>query len=129
MIEAAVLYILTHRAELTALVADRVYPQTLPQKPILPAITYTRTGTYQGYTKDGPEGAATPNFQVDIWNPDLVNARQVAAQVKAAMHAAWSTTVAGVRLGRIECTDDRDAYDQNVKVVGVTLDFSVQHRV
>lgn len=128
MIEKALFQILTGHAELTAHVGDRVYPLLLPQSPTLPAITYTRVGTARGYNNDGPDGAAEPSFQISVWTPDLLTAATVAGHARAALHGAWNATVAGVRLGRVTCSDDRAAYDQNGNVVGAEFDVSMQHR-
>lgn len=128
MIEQALFEILTGHPGLSALVSNRVYPLILPEDPELPAITYQRITTTRGYTVDGPDGAANPTFQITIWNPALLAANQVAGQVRAAVHAAWRTVVADVSIGSITVSDDRNAYDQNGKVVGIEFDVTIWHR-
>lgn len=127
MIEQAIYTILTGHAGLSALIGDRAYPVILPQGTTLPAITFKRNDTSREYSHDGFSGLATPTFEITVWEPKPLTAKQIAAQVRAAMNAARRTTVAGVAIGSVTCEDERDAYDQESREVGVQLDFDISH--
>lgn len=127
MIEVALFQILTGYAGLTALVGARAYPLLLPQNCTLPAVTYQRITTPREYSHAGPSGIASPTFQFNVWDSDILRAKQVAEQVRGALHGARNTTVAGVKIGGVTCVDEGDSYDQNSNAIGVQLDFEIWH--
>lgn len=78
-------------AGLTALVSTRIYPQPLPQGATLPAVTYKRISTPRVMSHSGASGLAMPRFQFDCWSEDVLEARQVANQVRIALTAFRGT--------------------------------------
>ena len=65
---------LATQAELTGLVAARIYCPRLPENATLPAIGFfTRGGTSTPYIPDMP----APSVQFDCWADDPIEARQV----------------------------------------------------
>lgn len=127
MIEAAIFAILTGGFELSGLVESRVFPVTIPQGTPHPAIAYTRISTGRDYSHDGYSGLADAVFQVTVWDPDVMKAKQVAEVVRAEMHSVSRTTVAGVYIGSVTCEDERDSYDEQGRLTGVQLDFRIIH--
>lgn len=127
MILQAVYQILIGNPGLAALVGDRVYPVVIPEDVPSPVITFQRVTTDREYTKDGPSGVATVMLQVNVWEPDPLKAAQVGAQVVKALHAAWNGAVAGVELGEVKCLNEMDAYDEETKLAGVQLEWSIQY--
>jgi hypothetical protein len=52
---------------IAALVAARVYPLRLPQKPVLPAIVLTQISSHRSKHLRGAEALARARYQVDAW--------------------------------------------------------------
>ena len=69
---------------LTALLSTRVYPAQLPQRPTLPALTYTRISTLFYQTRDS-SSLERPRFQFDCWADSYGAARGVAQQLRQAL--------------------------------------------
>lgn len=82
-VESELVSQLTSFAGLAALVADRVY-RSLPQEPVLPAVTYLRVDTAVENDHAGFDGLIHPRFQVECWALTDLVALDVAEQVMAA---------------------------------------------
>lgn len=70
MIESAVLYLTTNARSggaLGALIADRMFPDELPQAPTYPAAVYTVVSGPRDYTLDGPSGLVPFRVQFDLY--------------------------------------------------------------
>ncbi len=50
-----------------SLVAGRIYPVRLPQKAVMPALTYQQISGVRIGQLNGPASAADPRYQVDAW--------------------------------------------------------------
>lgn len=95
---------LTGVAGLVALISTRLYPQSIPQEPTLPAISYFRVDTPAIYVHNQATAIAeTPRFQYDCWATSHANMIAVADALKAEL-LAWKA--AGGRTVRI-----RNQYD------------------
>lgn len=130
--EKAIHHILTNTLGVTNIVGDRVYPKTLPQPPILPAIIYTRVSGPRISSLQGASGLAHPRFQIDVFSEDYVEAKNLVRQVQLALEGRRGT-FNGVDVQGVLFEGDRDMNDD---VEGslvtdqhrVTMDFIVWHR-
>ncbi|MCP9237156.1 DUF3168 domain-containing protein [Lewinella sp. JB7] len=86
--EYAIHDLLSERTELTALVADRIYPVMLPQNVAVPAVLINQLSERQVIGKDGPVASGW-EFQIDIMALDYPTVRQIAREVKQALN--WQT--------------------------------------
>ncbi|WP_137387968.1 DUF3168 domain-containing protein [Rhodoligotrophos defluvii] len=77
--------LLTADATVTGLVGSRIYPVVLPQKPRLPALTYTTISDIGQHGSGGPLKLSRPRIQVDCWAETYDQARVLAAAVKRAL--------------------------------------------
>ena len=113
---------LSSHAGLSALIATRIYPLPGPQGATRPYVTYQRITTVPTYTHDGPSLDAIGNdiVQFDCYADDQDQARAVAVQVKSALDN-WSSP--GVHRAFIQ--DDRDFYDDEVKLQRVSVDAEI----
>lgn len=85
-IEEVIFTKLTAHAGLSALIGSRVYPDQLPQRPTLPAITYQRISTQFHATRDQAHGSLErPRFQFDCWAGSRATSRAVAQQLRLAL--------------------------------------------
>ena len=82
--EEGLFYYLDNYAGLSAEVDDRIYPAKLPPSPVLPAVTYNRISTPR-LSKFQDQFLPHARFQFDCWAMEFSRAKNVAAQVKAAL--------------------------------------------
>lgn len=69
-------------AAIAALVADRIYTEVLPQKPVMPAVVFTAVSGDSDQALDGPTGVASVRLQVDAWADTRKAATKLALAVK-----------------------------------------------
>lgn len=104
---------------LTALVAGRVYPVTLPQepRPTWPAIRYTPTGGSTYDTSCGNSDSDDQTIQIDAVATTYTAAAALAAQIETAMLAAMPCL--------LDSTPSAD-YDPETKTHRFVLLFTIQ---
>lgn len=108
--EAALFAILTQGSPnaVAAIVGTRVYPDVLPQNPVLPSLRYQRISTPRSQYRalDGRAGYAAPRFQIDCY--DLTRTAALAlAQAVYGLLEGFTGTVAGLRVDFISTEDER----------------------
>lgn len=104
-------------AGLSTLVGSRNYFIRLPQEPTYPNTVTNRVVSNPLNALDGRNEKQNARFRIDARGETYDSARDVAAQVIAAMEAASFTAV---------LIDDSDfPYEPEVKTYRVVLDFSV----
>ena len=126
-VEAAIKSRLGGYGGLSALVASRVYPLHLPQRPTLPAVTYQRIDGPREHAMGADPGLAHPRIQVDSWAASYASAKAVATQVRGALQR-WRGTAAGVEVLAIYLESDQDDYEPETKQWRVRQDWTVWHR-
>lgn len=137
-IKAAFFQHLTQSPALVAVVADRIYPVALPQKPDYPAVLFRRMKPIirENSTK-GYSGLTTSLFEVTAWAPDVDGvagydtASQVAALIWNRLHGFRGMLggAAGVETKVVLATDDgEDVFDDELQIYGDRLVYQVVHR-
>lgn len=86
MIEDALRAVLIADADVSALVAARVWPARLPQSAALPAVVYQRVSTTGGMSLSAPAGPTRSRVQLSAWAPTFPQARQLGEAVVAALN-------------------------------------------
>jgi hypothetical protein len=127
---AIVRAILLSSPELGALVGPRIYPDPLPQKVTLPAITYLRVYGHSLQSLTGLSGLADPRMQIDSWSKDSDEAEAVAAAVKGwlcgnASHPGWPGRAHGAQ--GVVFIDDQHLYEPDTGLHRVRADYVVNH--
>ena len=120
---------LSGAAAVSTIVSTRIYPQVVPQKAALPAITYRRAGSPREYTHDGPTGRVVSRWEITCWAATDTAAESLAAVVRPALDnqvGTWGT--AAVQ----ECflDDQQDVVDVDpeaelLRAFGVQLIFAI----
>lgn len=105
----------------------RIYPQVLPQKPTLPALTYTRIDGERFYTLSEDIGMPDATIQIDSYAASYRAAKELATAVRVALQR-WDGVAAGVTVLDVRLLGDRDLYDDEVEASRVSADYVVQHR-
>ena|SRR4026207_1493356 len=70
---------------ISAVVADRVFPLVLPQGQTQPSIVYSRISGIGDHTTSGPSGLARPRFQIDAYAQSADDADALALMIKSAL--------------------------------------------
>jgi len=84
---------LLSRADIVALVAARIYPMKLPQRPTLPALTFQRVANAPEYSHD-PGAAHMPLVQITAWADTYKEAEALSTLVSLAVDA-WGSVMVG----------------------------------
>lgn len=126
-IEDALYTRLTTHAGLSALIGTRAYPTLLPEKPTLPAVRYRRISGPRESAMGVDLGIAHARFQLDSFAATYTGARDVAAQVRAALQR-YRATVGGVEILDIFVENELHLYEDELKIHQVLQDYRVHHR-
>lgn len=116
----------------TALVSQRVHPQTLPQKTDYPAITFMQVSGVREITMGtvGGSGLAAPRIQITSWAETYAEAKEVSDAVRVGTDGFsgtfGSTTVKAVVMEGETDTEDRDPKSGRL-YFGVIQDYAVWH--
>ncbi|MFA5387046.1 MAG: DUF3168 domain-containing protein [Candidatus Paceibacterota bacterium] len=92
----------------SGIVSDRVYPQSLPQGGVLPAIAAFRVSGAPLYADDGEAGLAADRLQIDCWSNTYTSAKTVATGVKTALSALRDVTIETIMIQYIMIESERD---------------------
>lgn len=95
----------------------RLNPLVLPQKPTLPAATYTRIGGAPVNSFDGLDGLDNGVYQIDCYAETAVVARTLADAIRDALDA--SAALGGTLL------DVRTDYEEDPRLYRVSMDWSL----
>jgi hypothetical protein len=132
--EAALYALLTGGSpSISAMVGTRVWPDVLPQAPLLPAIRYQRISTPRGQyrTLDGKAEYASPRFQIDIYATSRSQALTIADAVYRLLEG-YTGISSGLRIDAISTEDEAGDLDPDVGPGGAPLyrqrlDFIIYH--
>ena len=105
-------------------VSGRVYRQTLPQNPTLPACVYSVYANDRLHDLDGPDGLAEVTVKVTTWADKHSTAKTNADAARVALDG-WSGTADSTTVHAAEIENERDVYDPELAYFGVDQDFLV----
>jgi hypothetical protein len=123
-IETALFGYLSTYAGLTALVGTRVYPLNLPPKPTLPAVTYQKVSGARIRTMGNTNLGGRPRFQLTAWADTYAGAKDVAAQLQAALEG-YNGVMGGVTVRMAEQGNELDDRDPETGRYLTILDFTI----
>lgn len=103
----------------SALVGTRIYPEIMPQGVQYPAVRYQLIDTPRTYAKGGYAGMSRPRLQIDCWSPSYLEAKRLAAAIRAAME----------RYPYAVCENEADMSEGNVEppLYRRMLEFRIWH--
>lgn len=116
--------VLTQAPGVAALVRDRVFSETLPQRPTMPAVTFTLVSGDRDITIDGWHGAMAQRVQVDAWADSRAGATTLGAAVLEVL-AGHSGAAGGFEVMGVALVLERWDYEPETKLWRVTQDFEV----
>lgn len=120
MIEQAIVARLKANATITALVANRIYPNHAPQSqgvPTYPYLVYARESATHGIAVSGPSGIASANITVAVYAQgptEYADAKTLTDTIRGpatsgGLHG-YAGTVAGFKVLGIFLQSDKDEY-------------------
>lgn len=110
-------------------IGGRMYPETLPQMPTLPAITYQVISEWRRPTMHGTDALPRTRVQVDCWAKTSLEARAIADAVKDAVDGFQGLMGSpGAEIGAIFAANSFSSYDPEAKMYRVSRDFVVWAR-
>jgi hypothetical protein len=87
MIETDLVAHLGAYGSLAAIVGARIYPESLPQEPTLPAMTYFQVSNAPAHVHDGSYNWALKRFQFDLFASTYLVCKQIKRELVLAMQA------------------------------------------
>lgn len=113
---------------LTALVADRIYPDVMPDKPVYPSVTFQKVSgsSARGAVSDPPLKTAT--FQVTAWAKSRLDALAISAQLRLALDRMRQITVNGVAVDDCFYESDLDLFDFETRTYYTHNTFTLHYR-
>lgn len=119
MIEEALYSVLTSSAAITAQLGARpagdsgVYPVTIPEDPVLPAVSYRIIATVDSPTLDNPTGVTKVRFGLECWGAtyaDAVKTRSIVTKGLLGYQGTVATSDGDVTIQNILRVTDGDVF-------------------
>lgn len=114
-------------AGLSSLVSSRIYPNTLPQNPTLPALTFRRVSTVPFSAMSNDTGVTRCRLQVDVWARKYSDLDAVGDQVRQALQR-WRNTGAGTEVLSSFYLNAVDLYEPENEIHHRAMDFEIDYR-
>lgn len=124
-------------AAVAALIATngqaRIYPLTLPQNPVFPALTYQLVSTLESEDHEGPAGLDEIIVQVNAWGRTQHGRADGFASAKAVSRAVRDAVVgfAGrmgtVKVHHVAVAGPRDDHEPELSVFSRSIDLTIWH--
>lgn len=121
-----------------AIVANRIYPVTLPQyettKAVYPALVYTLDDRPRTQTHDGPDGLVQSFYILDCLAEKYIDAKSLAEKVRFAINGKSSELAAlyGMQIKGVFLEGEHDSYTrdivENLSLYDVELSLTIHHR-
>lgn len=133
MIESAIVALI-RAGDAKAIIGDRVYPLVAPedvQRQAAAFVVYERISGSASHTTQGPSGLAVARIQVRAWAKTYLDAKRLAKIIRNGTESAGldgysgavATASGPVDVNSILSSDDRDDYDGELKLFGVSVDY------
>jgi hypothetical protein len=107
--------------------ANRIYPQTLPQGVMLPAVRYFQVSDPPEHTHSGRSSLRHPRFQLDCFGETYLASKRLADQVIVALDGyrgalGSRTCYAGLQKNAL------DNYDPELNRHWISVDIEIWHK-
>ena len=126
--ERAIVDIIENDAAVNAILAKRIYPNTIPQDVVFPAMTYTRISNDPADTKDGVSKLDSITIDLDIFGIDFNTLKDLAGKVRTALDRFSGTKQSQV-IGIIVFLSDHSFYEDEAQVYHITQSYKVRQRI
>lgn len=114
-------------AGLSALVGTRIYPDILPQNPVLPAITIQQLTSDVYDNIQGYSGLEKAYMQIDVWAKTATSRNTVAEALRLAI-CGYTGIQSGVKIQGIRLESRLDLHEPEIDNYRKVNRFEVWHR-
>lgn len=140
LIEEAIYTLLTQDSDVTAMVADRIYPVTMPQlekgKTFYPALVFMldEPGRQRKQTHNGPSPLVMSPITIMCLGPRYFEVKTLAEKVRLALNgqSAVLEAIYEDHIGAVALDKETDEYmfDQveELSLYSVPMEFQIEHR-
>ncbi len=107
------------------LVGDRIYPLVLPQKAVLPAVTYQKISGERLHELQGDTGFTRPVYQLSCLAETYAQCKAVAEQVRLCLqnHSGLMGGIEGVAVGAVLLEGELEGYESDTGTFYINMDF------
>lgn len=107
------------------LVGDRIYPLILPQKAVLPAITYQKISGERLHKLQGDTGFTRPVYQLSCLAENYAQCKAVAEQLRLCLqnHSGLMGGIEGVAVGAVLLEGELEGYESDTGTFYINMDF------
>jgi hypothetical protein len=111
-------------------VGTRIYPQKLPQRPTLPALTYSQVSAVRVRDLSGPAYKSRTRVSFSCWANTELAAHQLADALRQTLDDFYGTSWGNVEVGHISLDNEFDLFEEEAGTVGiyrVVQDYIIAH--
>jgi hypothetical protein len=111
-------------------VGSRIYPEKLPQKPTLPALTYGQVSAVRVRDLSGPAYKSRTRVSFSCWASTHLAAHQLADALRQTLDDFYGTSWGDVVVGHIMLDNEFDLFEEEAGTVGiyrVVQDYIIAH--
>jgi hypothetical protein len=110
---------------LKSLVDERIYPLVLPQKAVLPAVTYQKISGERLHKLQGDTGFTRPVYQLSCWAENYAQCKAVAEQVRLSLqnYSGFMGGTEGVAVGAVLLEGEAEGYESDTGTFYINMDF------
>lgn len=128
LIDEALRNRLINDANVTALVAQRIYLIRAPQGATMPCLTFQKIDTVPTHAYATTSRLENSRFQFDSWAKTPSESKSLADKVKSSLDG-YIGVILGVTIYGILLATEIDYYEQDAELFRVGMDFKVLHKV
>ena len=131
-IESALITLLASDDTVVGLVSTRMYPNIVPQKASMPAISYQNISGFRGHVIAGPDSTVNSRYQINCWGSSYLSAKDVSDAVREKLDG-YNGTTDTVVIQSIQLIDEGDvptisAGSDVLRRYGKRLDFMIFYK-
>ena len=130
ILEEGIIAFLKADAAIGVVVADRIYPDMIPQGAVIPCLTYQRISTPRIVTHDssGATGdLASPRFQFDAWSETGKEAKAISDVLRGVLHGKKGA-MGGVTIRAALAENEVPEYIPEVELYRSRSDYKISHQ-
>jgi hypothetical protein len=121
---------LSAQTAISNIVSTRIYPEKLPQKPTLPALTYSQISAVRVRDLSGPAYKSRTRVSFSCWATTHLAAHQLAQALRQTLDDFYGTSWADILVGSIRLDNEFDLFEEEAGTVGiyrVVQDYIIAH--
>lgn len=124
----AIYSLLTSDGTLSSAIGTKVFPDTVPQGQLFPAVVYTVVGTGPTDAKDGTSPLDVLRIQIDTYSTSYDSTQTIKDRIRTVLDR-YSGTVQMMNIDSIRFSGDGSGdYEENIGIYWVSQNFDIRLR-